>query len=258
MAYTTDGEADAGADGGERIAKYLARAGIASRREAERLVELGLVAVDGQILTTPAFKVRPGMDIRVDGTRVGAKEPLRLWRYHKPEGLVTTHKDPQGRPTVFDAVADRLPRVVSIGRLDLTTEGLLLLTNDGGLARQLELPANAWVRRYRVRAFGKISQKTLDGLKEGVQIDGVAYKAIRATLDQEQGGNVWITLSLSEGKNREVRKVMEHLGLQVNRLIRTAYGPFQLGSLSRGAVEEVPSKQLREQLGDTACKALGI
>ncbi len=258
MASTTDGDAEAGASDGERIAKYLARAGIASRREAERLVELGLVAVDGQILTTPAFKVRPGMDIRVDGTRVGAKEPLRLWRYHKPEGLVTTHKDPQGRPTVFDAVADRLPRVVSIGRLDLTTEGLLLLTNDGGLARQLELPANAWVRRYRVRAFGRINQKTLDGLKEGLQIDGVAYKSIRATLDQEQGGNVWITLSLSEGKNREVRKVMEHLGLKVNRLIRTAYGPFQLGSLARGAVEEVPSKQLREQLGDAACRTLGI
>ena len=243
---------------GERIAKFLARAGIASRREAEKLIEQGIVTVDGAVLTTPAFKVIPGMDVRVDGVRVKSKEPPRLWRYHKPAGLVTTHKDPQGRPTVFDAIGDRLPRVISIGRLDLTTEGLLLLTNDGGLARQLELPANAWIRRYRIRAYGKIDQKALDKLGEGVTIDGVDYKPIRATLDQTKGGNVWITASITEGKNREIRKVMEHLGLQVNRLIRTAFGPFQLGGLQNGAIEEVPAKQLKEQLGKKTCEALGI
>jgi 23S rRNA pseudouridine2605 synthase len=243
---------------GERIAKFLARAGIASRREAERLIEQGIVTVDGAVLTTPAFKVTAGMDVRVDGVRVKSKEPPRLWRYHKPSGLVTTHKDPQGRPTVFDAIGDRLPRVISIGRLDLTTEGLLLLTNDGGLARQLELPANAWVRRYRIRAYGKIDQKALDKLGEGLTIDGVAYKPIRATLDQTKGGNVWITASITEGKNREIRKVMEHLGLQVNRLIRTAFGPFQLGGLQDGAIEEVPAKQLKEQLGKKTCETLGI
>jgi 23S rRNA pseudouridine2605 synthase len=249
---------DFAAQDGERIAKYLARAGIASRREAERLIEQGIVTVDGKVLTTPAFKVLPGMDVRVDGTRVKSKEPPRLWRYHKPSGLVTTHKDPQGRPTVFDAVADRLPRVISIGRLDLTTEGLLLLTNDGALARQLELPANAWVRRYRIGAYGKIDQKSLDALAAGVTIDGVVYKPIRATLDQTKGGNVWITASITEGKNREIRKVMDFLGLKVNRLIRTAFGPFQLGAMPEGAVEEVPAKQLKEQLGAKTCEALGI
>ena len=243
---------------GERIAKYLARAGVASRREAERLIEQGIVTVDGKVLTTPAFKVTPGMDVRVDGTRVRTKEPPRLWRYHKPAGLVTTHKDPQGRPTVFDAIGERLPRVISVGRLDLTTEGLLLLTNDGALARQLELPANAWVRRYRIRAYGKVDQKALDALGEGVTIDGVDYKPVRATIDQTKGGNVWITASITEGKNREIRKVMDHLGLRVNRLIRTAFGPFQLGGLEEGAIEEIPSKQLREQLGTKTCAALGI
>lgn len=243
---------------GERIAKFLARAGIASRREAERMIEQGIVTVDGETLSTPVFKVLPGMDIRVDGARVKTKEPPRVWRYHKPAGLVTTHKDPQGRPTVFAAVADRLPRVISIGRLDLTTEGLLLLTNDGGLARQLELPANAWVRRYRIRAYGKTDQAALDALAAGVTIDGVAYKPIKAKLDQTKGGNQWITASITEGKNREIRKVMEHLGLRVNRLIRTAFGPFQLGGLEEGAVEEIPSKQIREQLGKKTCEALGI
>ncbi|OFX04128.1 MAG: pseudouridine synthase [Alphaproteobacteria bacterium RIFCSPHIGHO2_12_FULL_63_12] len=243
---------------GERIAKYLARAGVASRREAEKLIEQGIVTVDGSVLTTPAFKVLPGMDVRVDGTRVRSKEPPRLWRYHKPTGLVTTHKDPQGRPTVFDAIGDSLPRVISVGRLDLTTEGLLLLTNDGALARQLELPANAWVRRYRIRAYGKTDQKALDALGAGVTIDGVEYKPIKATIDQTKGGNVWITASITEGKNREIRKVMDHLGLQVNRLIRTAFGPFQLGGLDEGGIEEIPSKQLKEQLGRKTCEALGI
>ena len=253
-----DAASSTNAPAGERIAKYLARAGVASRREAERLIEQGIVTVDGEILTTPAFLVTPDMEIRVDGTRVGAKQPPRLWRYHKPSGLVTTHKDPQGRPTVFDAVADRLPRVISVGRLDLTTEGLLLLTNDGELARQLELPGNAWTRHYRVRAYGRVTQTTLDGLQRGVEIDGVKYKPIRAKLDQTQGGNVWVTMSINEGKNREIRKVMEHLGLKVNRLIRTAYGPFQLGRLASGAVEEVPAKQLKEQLGRALCEKLKI
>lgn len=247
-----------GAQLGERIAKYLARAGVASRREAERLIEQGIVTVDGETLTTPAFKVMPGMDVRVDGVRVGAKEPARLWRYHKPPGLVTTHRDPQGRPTVFDAVAGRLPRVVSVGRLDLTTEGLLLLTNDGALARRLELPSTGWVRRYRVRAYGPADPNKLAALGEGVVIDGVAYKPIRAELDQFQGGNAWISVSLTEGKNREVRKVMEHVGLKVNRLIRTAYGPFQLGALKKDAIEEVTAKQLREQLGKRICEEIGL
>lgn len=243
---------------GERIAKYLARAGVASRREAERLIEQGIVTVDGVTLTTPAFKVTADMDIRVDGTRVKSKEPPRLWRYHKPSGLVTTHKDPQGRPTVFDAVAGRLPRVISIGRLDLTTEGLLLLTNDGGLARQLELPSNGWTRRYRIRAYGKTDQNALDRLMDGVEIDGVAYRPIRAKLDSGKGGNQWITASINEGKNREIRKVMEHLGLKVNRLIRTAFGPFQLGGLDEGGLDEIPAKQMKEQLGAKACATLGI
>lgn len=243
---------------GERIAKFLARAGIASRREAERLIEAGIVTVDGVTLTTPAFKVAPGMEVRVDGTRVGEKAPPRLWRYHKPAGLVTTHKDPQGRPTVFAAVADRLPRVVSVGRLDLNTEGLLLLTNDGGLARHLELPSTGWVRRYRVRAYGRTDARALARLEEGPEIDGVRYKPVRAAIDRAQGDNLWLTVAITEGKNREVRKVMEHLGLKVNRLIRTGYGPFQLGALEKGALEEVPAKQLREQLGRKAAEAIGL
>ncbi|MBI1391887.1 MAG: pseudouridine synthase [Alphaproteobacteria bacterium] len=249
---------DAPSEGGERIAKYLARAGVASRREAERLIEQGIVSVDGNILTTPAFKVRPGMEVRVDGTRVGARQPTRLWRYHKPDNLVTTHHDPQGRPTVFDAIAGRLPRVISIGRLDLTTEGLLLLTNDGELARHIELPANGWARRYRVRAHGRVTQAALDALQEGVEIDGIAYRPIKATLDQTQGGNVWLTMSINEGKNREIRTVCRHLDLQVNRLIRTAYGPFQLGALKKDELDEVPAKQLREQLGEKTASKFDI
>lgn len=233
---------------GERIAKFLARAGVASRREAERMIEQGIVTVDGVTLTTPAFKIREGMDIRVDGSRVKGKEPPRLWRYHKPSGLVTTHKDPQGRPTVFDAIGDRLPRVISVGRLDLTTEGLLLLTNDGALARQLELPANAWVRRYRIRANGKTTQETLDALARGVTIDGVEYKPIKAKLDQVKGANVWITASITEGKNREIRKLMEHFGCVVNRLIRVQYGPFYLGKLQSGALEEIEPARVAELL----------
>lgn len=245
-------------EAGERIAKFLSRAGVASRREAERLIEQGVVTVDGETLTTPAFLVTPDMDIRLDGTRVGKPEAPRLWRYHKPDGLVTTHKDPQGRPTVFEAVAGKLPRVISIGRLDLTTEGLLLLTNSGALARRLELPSTGWTRRYRVRAYGRTTQGKLDALKDGVEIDGVSYGPIRASLDQTQGGNQWITLAINEGKNREVRNVMRHLGMQVNRLIRIAYGPFQLGKLAKGDIEEVPAKQLKEQLGRKICEEIGL
>ncbi|MGE0408116.1 MAG: pseudouridine synthase [Amphiplicatus sp.] len=243
---------------GERIAKYLARAGVASRREAERLIAQGIVTVDGETLTTPAFKVRPGMEIRIDGTRVGEKETAQLWRYHKLAGLVTTHKDPQGRPTVFAAVAGRLPRVISVGRLDLATEGLLLLTNDGALARRLELPATGWVRRYRARVHGGVDERALAALGEGVTIDGVAYKPIKAVLERKTGANQWLAISLTEGKNREVRKVMAHLGLQVSRLIRTAYGPFQLGGLAKDAIEEIPMKQLREQLGRKVSEEIGL
>lgn len=258
MADTPDTDESPAEGGGERIAKFLARAGVASRRDAEKLIEQGIVTVDGAVLTTPAFKVKAGMDIRVDGARVGAKTPTRLWRYHKPSDLVTTHKDPEGRQTVFEAVAERLPRVISIGRLDLTTEGLLLLTNDGALARKLELPSTGWLRRYRVRAYGRTTQAALEALKDGVTIEGLRYGPIRATLDQTQGGNQWITLSIAEGKNREVRRVMEHLGLRVNRLIRVAYGPFQLGALKEDAIEEIPGKQLKEQLGKALSKELGL
>jgi 23S rRNA pseudouridine2605 synthase len=250
--------ADDAPESGERIAKFLARAGVASRRDAEKLIEQGIVTVNGKTLTTPAFKVTPDMDIRIDGTRVASPDKPRLWRYHKPDGLVTTHKDPQGRPTVFEALVGRLPRVISVGRLDLTTEGLLLLTNSGALARRLELPSTGWARRYRVRAYGRVTQGALDALKDGVEIEGVQYGPVRATLDQVQGGNVWITLSINEGKNREVRNLMRHLDLQVNRLIRVAYGPFQLGKLDRDAIEEVPGKQLKEQLGKKICEEIGL
>ncbi len=243
---------------GERIAKYLARAGIASRREAERMIEQGIVSVDGKVLSTPAFKVTPDMDIRVDGARVGKKGKSRLWRYNKPDGLVTTHNDPQGRRTVFDAVEARLPRVISVGRLDLTTEGLLLLTNDGGLARTLELPATGWTRRYRVRAYGRVRQSELDRLKDGVSIDGIDYGPIRAALDSVQGGNVWLSMSITEGKNREIRNVCRYLDLHVNRLIRTAYGPFQLGKLPKDHVDEVSGKQMKEQLGRKLCETLDL
>ncbi|NNU15537.1 rRNA pseudouridine synthase [Parvularcula sp. ZS-1/3] len=243
---------------GERIAKVLARAGIASRREAERLITEGRITIDGETITSPATKVLGTEDIRFDGSRVGEAGATRLWRYHKPAGLVTTHKDPQGRPTVFDSLPPELPRVLSVGRLDLTTEGLLLLTNDGGLSRVLELPSTGWKRRYRVRAYGRISQNRLDQLAEGVEVEGVAYGPMQAKLDKQQGGNCWITLSITEGKNREVRNVMRHLGLTVNRLIRTAYGPFQLGGMKEGRVEEVPGKILREQLGKKISEEIGL
>jgi 23S rRNA pseudouridine2605 synthase len=235
---------------GERIAKFLARAGVCSRRDGERLIAEGRVKLNGKVLDTPAVKVVASDKVAVDDRLVGAAEVTRLWRFHKPSGLVTTHHDPAGRPTVFEHLPGNLPRVISVGRLDLTSEGLLLLTNDGGLARRLELPSNAWVRRYRARAYGRVEQSELDALKEGITIEGVRYGAIEAKLERGgTGANAWIALALSEGKNREVRRVLEALGLKVNRLIRVAYGPFQLGALEPGAVEEIPPRLLKEQLG---------
>ncbi|MEZ5996757.1 MAG: pseudouridine synthase [Hyphomonadaceae bacterium] len=233
---------------GERIAKFLARAGVCSRRDAERLIAEGRVKLNGAVLDTPAVKVTGADKVLVDGRPIGAPEATRLWRYHKPSGLVTTHRDPGGRPTVFQHLPGDMPRVISVGRLDLTSEGLLLLTNDGELARKLELPANGWRRRYRARAFGRVTQEDLDQLKDGVTVEGVHYGPIEAKLERGAGSNAWITLTLSEGKNREVRRVLDALGLKVNRLIRVAYGPFQLGTLPPGAVEEVPGRVLREQL----------
>ena len=238
-----DAAGQASASAGERVAKVLARAGVASRREVERLIEAGRVALNGQVLTTPAVKVEAGDILTVDGVVVEAAEPARLFRYHKPVGLVTTHNDPKGRRRCSRPCRQGLPRLISVGRLDLNSEGLLLLTNDGGLARALELPSSGWVRRYRARARGRIDQARLDRLKDGITVEGVHYGAIEATPRQGQGGppgaNLWITLTLAEGKNREVRRVLEALGLTVNRLIRVAYGPFALTTLAPGAVEEV-------------------
>jgi 23S rRNA pseudouridine2605 synthase len=233
----------------ERVAKLLARVGLCSRRDAERWIAEGRVSVDGQVLTTPAVTVTAANDVRVDGTPLPSPERARLWRYHKPAGLVTTHRDEKGRPTVFDALSKELPRVISVGRLDLNSEGLLLLTNDGGLARRLELPATGWLRRYKVRVHGEVDPHRLAALEKGITVDGVAYGPIRASLERRQGSNAWIALALREGKNREVRKVLEHLGLPVTRLIRLSFGPFQLGNLARGEVAEVPKKVLAEQLG---------
>lgn len=234
---------------GERIAKYLARAGIASRRGAEAMIAAGRVVVNGKTLRTPAFKVRDVDDILVDGKAVAEKEAPRLWRYHKPSGLVTTHSDEKGRDTVFDKLPKDMGRVISIGRLDITSEGLLLLTNDGELARALELPDTGWARKYRARAFGTITQAELDTLQNGITIDGIPTGPIEATLDKQQRNNAWVTVTIREGKNREVRRALNTLGLEVNRLIRTSYGPFQLGQLTGGEIEEVKNKILRDQVG---------
>jgi 23S rRNA pseudouridine2605 synthase len=234
------------------VAKALARAGVASRREVERLIAEGKVALNGAALATPAVNVKPGDVLTVEGKPVAAAEPTRLFRYHKPAGLVTSHNDPRGRPTVFAALPPGLPRLISVGRLDLNSEGLLLLTNDGGLTRALELPSGGWQRRYRARAYGRIDQARLDTLKDGITVEGVRYGPIEAKLDKAKegptGANLWLTLTLAEGKNREVRRVLEALGLTVNRLIRLAYGPFALGTLEVGAVEEVGPRVIREQL----------
>jgi len=239
----------------ERVAKLLARVGLCSRRDAERWIAAGRVSVDGQVLTTPAVTVTAANDVRVDGVPLPGSERARLWRYHKPAGLITTHRDEKGRPTVFDALPKELPRVISVGRLDLNSEGLLLLTNDGGLARRLELPATGWLRRYKVRVHGEVDPDRLAALEKGITIDGVAYGSIHAILERLQGSNAWIALALREGKNREVRRVLEHLGLPVTRLIRLSFGPFQLGNLARGDVAELPKKVLAEQLGKVGSTA---
>lgn len=233
----------------ERISKLLARAGVASRRDIERMVMEGRVTLNGKVLDTPVVNATFADAIEVDGQPIRGIERTRLWLYHKPAGLVTTNADPEGRSTVFENLPEDLPRVMSIGRLDINTEGLLLLTNDGGLARVLELPTTGWLRRYRVRAYGEIDQPALDKLKEGIAVDGVLYGAIDATLDRKQGHNVWITMGLREGKNREIKNVLGALGLEVNRLIRISYGPFQLGDLPEGKVIEVRGRMLRDQLG---------
>jgi 23S rRNA pseudouridine2605 synthase len=234
---------------GERIAKAIARAGICSRRDAERMIAEGRVMLDGEIVTSPARNVTENNVIQVDGKPLGAREPARLWRYHKPSGLVTTHKDERGRDTVFAALPKSLGRVVSVGRLDYNSEGLLLLTNDGEIARRLEVPSAGWVRKYRARLFGKVTQADLDTLATGVTIAGVAYGPIVADIERSKGVYSWVTVSLKEGKNREVKRVMESLGLKVARLIRVSYGPFQLGHLAEGQVEEIPARLWREQLG---------
>ena len=245
-------------DTDERIAKVMARAGLCSRRDAEAWIAAGRVEVNGIRLRSPALNVGPSDRIVVDGRPLAARERTRLFLFHKPRGLVTTERDPQERPTIFSALPKELPRVVTIGRLDINTEGLLLLTNDGGLARVLELPATGWIRRYRVRAKGTTDQAALDALSEGITLDGIDYAGIAATLDRVQGANVWLTMALREGKNREVKRVLEHLGLAVNRLIRISYGPFQLGELAEGAVEEVKTRVLRDQLGMTLAKEAGV
>jgi len=245
-------------DIGERIAKVIARAGVCSRRDAEKLIAEGRVTLNGKKLDTPAVNVTASDRVVVDGALLPSAQTARLWRYHKPKGRVTTHRDPQGRPTVFEALPEDLPRVISVGRLDLNTEGLLLLTNDGTLARHLESPANGWLRRYRVRVHGDISQAELDKVKEGVEIDGIRYGPIEARLDRVTGTNLWITLGIREGKNREVRKVMEHLRLEVTRLIRVSFGPFALGDLEVGQVEEVKRRIIAEQLGQEMAANLGL
>src|SRR5580692_1101400 len=235
---------------GERIAKVIARAGLASRREVEDWIAAGRVTVNDAVINSPALNVTEPDRIGVDGNPLPARERTRLFLYHKPRNLLTTHADPKGRPTIFDNLPKDLPRLISIGRLDFTTEGLLLLTNDGALARVLELPTTGWLRRYRVRAHGAITQDKLDPLRKGVTVDGIHYGAIEAVLDRVQGSNLWLTFAIREGKNREVRNVLGHLGLSVTRLIRVSFGPFQLGELADGAVEEVPTRVLREQLGE--------
>jgi 23S rRNA pseudouridine2605 synthase len=242
---------------GERIAKVMARAGLASRRAAEAWIAAGRVVVNGKVVASPALNVTAGDRVVVDGEPLPMRERTRLFLYHKRRGLMTTHADPGGRETIFDVLPKNLPRVVSVGRLDMSTEGLLLLTNDGGLARTLELPATGWLRRYRVRAHGRVSQDQLDALRSGITIDGVHYGPIEARLEREQGSNIWLTFAIREGKNREVKNVLSHLGLAVNRLIRVSFGPFQLGELAEGDVEEVKTRVLREQLGERVAVLAG-
>jgi 23S rRNA pseudouridine2605 synthase len=246
---------------GERIAKVIARAGLASRREAEDWIAAGRVAVNGEVIRSAALNVTDRDRVSVDGEPLPERERTRLFLYHKPRGLITTHADPQGRPTIFQKLPKNLPRLISVGRLDFNTEGLLLLTNDGALARVLELPATGWLRRYRVRAHvsthGAVTQDQLDALRAGITISGIHYGAIDATLERTQGSNLWLTFAIREGKNREVRTILSHLGLEVTRLIRVSFGPFQLAELEEGAVEEVRSRVLREQLGERLVASAG-
>lgn len=235
---------------GERIAKVMARAGVCSRRDAERLIGEGRVKLNGAVLKAAATNVTPKDKILVDGKPLPQKEETRLWRYHKPAGLVVSNRDPEGRPTIFEKLREQLPRVLSIGRLDINTEGLLLLTNDGELARFLELPATGWIRRYRVRAYGHADEAALKKLEKGVEIDGVRYGPVEAKLEKAQGDNQWLTIAIREGKNREVKRICEYLGLQVNRLIRVNFGPFVLGDLARGGIEEVPPRAMKASIGD--------
>jgi 23S rRNA pseudouridine2605 synthase len=233
---------------GERLSKIIARAGICSRRDAEKLIADGRVALDGAVVTAQGTRATGNQVVAVDGKPLTEPEPSRLWRYHKPNGLVTTHRDPEGRPTVFNNLPKSLGRVVSVGRLDFNSEGLLLLTNDGALARKLELPAAGWTRKYRVRLFGKVAQTDLDKLAEGTTIDGVKYGPVIADLERAKGIHAWASVSITEGKNREVKRLMESLGLKVARLIRIQFGPFHLGQLGEGAVEEIPASIWRKNL----------
>ena len=230
----------------ERIAKIMAAAGLCSRRDAERWILAGRVCVNGQVLTTPACVIGPEDTVLVDGKPLGQKQERRVWLYHKPAGLITTNRDPQGRPTVFENLPPGLPRVVTVGRLDFNSEGLLLLTTDGGLARELELPDRGWKRKYRVRVHGRVTAEIAGRLRKGVKINGTFYAPCQIEIEREQGTNTWVLMTLSEGKNREIRRLMDFFGLPVTRLIRVSYGPFQLGDLPAGAVREVPQKQLRE------------
>ncbi len=234
----------------ERIAKFMARSGVCSRRQAEELIKQKRVSVNGVLIESPAFNVEGDEKILLDGEKLPAIEQTRLWLYHKPVGLLTTHKDTDNRPTVFENLPPEMPRVISVGRLDLNSEGLLLLTNSGELSRKLELPANGWSRRYKIRVHGKVEPKKLAELEKGVTIDGVQYGKVKIELESQNGSNSWLLITLNEGKNREVRKLMKSIGLEVARLIRLSYGPFQLGSLKKGEVKEVPQKVLKEQLGD--------
>jgi len=242
----------------QRIAKVIARAGLASRREAEAWIAAGRVAVNGAVIASAALDVTGSDRITIDGEPLPVRQRTRLFLYHKSRGLLTTHADPRGRPTIFQNLPRDLPRLISVGRLDFNTEGLLLLTNDGTLARLLELPSTGWLRRYRVRAHGTITQDKLDGLRRGVTISGIHYGPIEATLDRVQASNVWLTLGIREGKNREVRNVLGHLGLAVTRLIRISFGPFQLGELREGEIEEVRTRVLRDQLGDKLIRLSGV
>jgi 23S rRNA pseudouridine2605 synthase len=241
-------------DAPERVAKRIARSGFCSRRDAERLIAAGRVAVDGQVLDSPAHTVTDANRVTIDGEPLPRAEQARLFRYHKPPGVLSAARDPAGRPTIYDRLPEGLPRLMPVGRLDMSSEGLLLLTNDGELKRRLELPATGWLRRYRVRVHGRIDESRLEALKNGIELDGFQYGPIQASLDRIQGSNAWLTVALREGKNREIRRVLEHFGWPVNRLIRLSFGPFQLGGLAAGAIEEVPAKVLADQVGGSASR----